>query len=467
MMTKRIAVWLFRIVLALVAITLVGYWWRYGRSEKADFKLPEQANLLINIDLRQMEKTVFWDALSHPLSYWDDSDGDDDDDEHKPSDGITIPNQLAFFLLENHDDVLFSEPIAMKGKSFLEYADTLIHQKKWEAISNHFVYDVENHLFYLWDKNQLGIAFAKRKNADFVQATISDLLKGEHCISMPTDLSEKINLGTHHFVIWRKQSELTNNEPAVLYGDFKKGSMVIQGEVPFQYSFSEQNDYVVNVATSPNEVLSFFLNLNGHNFSFSDSFSRNFQKVTHLELDSLLWYSTGNLSLLVPSIQTKIDSMITYEYDDDFNKIEKVSTQEILVPQIVVHLKSKKDQLLYDYFKRRGVIKDMGGVSRFVGLPFVNMEAVSVGNRLVFSSMHKPDLVQKLDSNFLKLDLACSQYPQMLNYLPFQLDSAQIELIDGVEVRASQVPHTKRIRIEARLKIKNKNRNMLGVLTTL
>ena len=464
MMIKRIASWFFGIAFVLIAIVFIGYWWRYERPQKTSLKLPKKAKLLINIDLREVEKTIFWDALYHPMSYWDDSTSDEDD-AHKPSKGLHVPAKISFFVLEDYGDILFSQPVPVKENRFAEYVDTLVNQKKWELIDSQFVYDAEKHLFYLWDDDRLGVAFAKRENSDFIQTTILDVLKGKDCLPIPEELLDKINLGEHHFVIWQKQSEWTNNESAMLYGDFEKGSLAIQGEIPFKYGFSERNSYVKD-ASSSDEVLSFYLNLNDNKFPFSDSFYRNFQKVTHLTLDSLLQYSTGKLSLSVPNIQSKIDSIVTYEYDDDFNKIEKVTTQKILAADIVAQLEGRDSLTLYDYFERRGVIKDINDVSRFVGIPFVEMEATVIGSQLVLSSLSQTDLEEKLDSNFMKLNIGCSQYPQMFDYLPFSLDSAQVNMIDALEFKACQVPNTNQISIKARLKMKNKHRNMLGVLAT-
>lgn len=461
MAIRRFSSWFLWILLVVVFMSLIGYWWRYGRSGKANFVLPKKANALINIDLRQLEKTIFWDAIYHPMSYWEESNDDDSDDD-KPSKGITFPKQIAFFVLQKHADILFSQPLPVKSDDFQEFADTLVFKNEWELVAKQFVYDDEKQLFYLWDDQKMGVAFAKRAHADFVQTTIADLLAGENCILLPDHLSEKLNQGVHHFTIWQKQSVLTNNEPVFLYGNFEKGSMIIQGEIPFQYSFLEKNNFFKSTDT---DVLTISMNLNENNFSFSDSFKRSFQKVTHLELDSFFQYSTGEFNLKVPRIETKIDSIVTYEYDDDFNKIEKISTQEIVAPEVIVHLESKKNGLLAEYFKRRGIVKDIDGKSRFVGLPFVEMEAIVQDKQLILTSGSANEEMQA-DSNFLKVNISFSQYPQMLKFSPLKLDSSQFALIDGVVIRASQIAQTKKIKLQIKVKMKNQQRNMLGVLVT-
>lgn len=451
-------------LMALLVMGLVAYWWRYGRTEKARIKIPVRANALINIDLRKMERAVFWDAIYHPFAYWDDASDDDDDDDDTPSMGISYPKRITFFMMEGADDAFFSQPIAIKSKDFQEYVDTLVRRDEWELLGQNFVFDTQKQLFYLWDASRVGVAFAKRAQADFVQTTLGDLLKEQDGDILSDDLSEKINQGEHHFVVWRKQSEWTQNEPMVLYGDFKKGSVEIQGEVPFRYSFVTKNDCLAN---APTDVLGLSLNLEAdkNQFEFSDSFRKNFQQWTHLELDSFLLYSAGSMSLRVPKIVTKVDSMITYEYDDDFNKIEKVTTQELVAPEILARIKSTEDSLLYNYFRRRGVVKKIAGQSRFVGFPMVEMKAVAQAQQLLLTS---GSIAEKMtiDTNFLTLNISCSQYPKMFSYLPFQLDSAAVELIDRVVFSASQRPH-KKISVQVKLKIKNQQRNVLGVLATM
>ncbi len=460
-MIRRVGIWSFRGFLVLLIVALSVYWWRYGRSEKAMIKIPKTANALISIDLRKMEQTVFWDAIYHPLAYWDDA-SDDGDDDDTPSMGFSYPKRITFFVMEGADDAFFSQPIAIKSKDFQQYVDTLVRRDEWELLGRNFIFDTQKQLFYLWDASRVGVAFAKRAQADFVQTTLGNLLKEQDGDILSDDLSEKINQGEHHFVIWRKQSEWTQNEPVVLYGYFEKGAMVIQGEISSNYSFLEKNEFFENTDT---DILTVSMNLNKNNFSFSESLRRSFQKTTHLELDSFFRYSTGEINLKVPRMETQIDSIITYEYDDDFNKVEKVSTQEIVAPEIIAQLANKKNEL-YGYFRRRGVVKDLDEKSRFVGLPFVEMDAIAKGEQLFLTTGATNEKVQ-IDTNFLKINVNCSQYPQMLKFLPFQVDSTQFAKLDGLLLCASQKSPSPKIKLLFKLIMKNQQRNMLGVLATM
>lgn len=456
------------VLLGFFVILLIGYWWRYSRKIKVDSMISKSANWLVFMDLRKVEETLLWDAVFNPLSYWNGS-SKSKDDSGAPANGLIMPSHLLVYGVAHHPDIVFSESLKIEKKTFSAYVDTLVFRQEFEKISDHFIYNNTQQLFYFWEADKLGIAFAKKRDLDFVQETISNLLAGKNVVPISQDLSERLTQNKHHFAIWQKPTLLvdgTNNQPAILYGDFNKGNLTIEGEVQSNHVFGRANQLA---DSQENDILSLSANLNitNQSFQFSSSFGASFRKITNLEIDSVLKYWTGGIDIQVPQIDHRVDTIITYEYDDDFNKMEKISTQKIIDPQLIIHLGEQQDGALFQYFERRHLIKNINGEQRFVGLPLVEMKAFQQKNNLTLISKNmNPKQGQQLTPNFLNLRLNVNRYPELLNYLPFGIDKKYSNLLQEVQVVGHDIPGFSKVYLEAKIQLKNKNRNVLGVLAT-
>ncbi|MEZ5049929.1 MAG: hypothetical protein R2766_09795 [Saprospiraceae bacterium] len=61
--------------------------------------------------------------------------------------------------------------------------------------------------------------------------------------------------------------------------------------------------------------------LNNHRRLFSLLVNK-FTEFTKLDVDTLMQTGTGNSWLWLQDFYTKIDSSVTYDYDDDFNPLK-------------------------------------------------------------------------------------------------------------------------------------------------
>ena len=76
-----------------------------------------------------------------------------------------------------------------------------------------------------------------------------------------------------------------------------------------------------------------------------------------IESDSINSYYKGNFAIEMAKSTTQIDSVVTYEYNDDFEKVETLTASEKQVPEINIQLSGKPSKL-YNYLESTSIINN-------------------------------------------------------------------------------------------------------------
>ncbi len=452
----------------LLAFLLGGaYWWRYKKEFVYTQVVLSDANMLIDIDLRAIEHSLLWDFIAHPFSgidlSWSFGEDDDEQDENTPSKGLSIPRHLVVFTKANQPSVWFSAPIPINGIKFSAYADSLLARKTFIKIDNNFVFDSKKNFFYHWSENEITVAFAKENQAKFIQINMQNLLWRKEVKKLPKELVAKTQLSQHHVRFWHKPSALTNNKPVLLYADFLKGAFNIEGDVPFKFVFPIEQQ----ASIKSGQVVNFWANLDWRKNGFADFIqeyipTRDFSKWTSMSRDTVLQYWDGTVSIQVPSIESSIDSIVTYEYDDDFNKIEKVTTQKSIKPKTIIQF-SSRDSTLYNYAKSVGMIKSINREVRYVGFPLLTLYATPSSQALTLST---EPILPKMDYTrtqyFLYFESNIQAYPALLDYLPFHANDDQKAKIKTIAIQCRQLPNSRMIHFTGKITSTSEKRFLVG-----
>jgi hypothetical protein len=119
-----------------------------------------------------------------------------------------------------------------------------------------------------------------------------------------------------------------------------------------------------------------------------------------LPLDSLLNHYTKSIQIDVAGNVLQKDTIVTYEYNDDFEKIEVQSFQEKEVPGINIQFNGTADSI-YQLLKRKLIINDHKINNKFFPLYSLNTQKVNE-ETLVFSNVvfAKDEVKQKTESFF-------------------------------------------------------------------
>ena len=176
-----------------------------------------------------------------------------------------------------------------------------------------------------------------------------------------------------------------------------------------------------------------------------------------VQTDSLSTYYNGHIAAELAKKTTQIDSVITYQYNDDFEKIATQTAIEKEVPEINVQLATEGSKL-YTYLKHVGIIdaniisKDLFPLYQFNVDSTTNGLLLSTSATRVFETKKvEPSTILALTVDFKKLQDQ-NHFPIAHNYMD-KLLSLKLNGISNKE---------ETIDVSGQVKLKNEDINALA-----
>lgn len=159
-------------------------------------------------------------------------------------------------------------------------------------------------------------------------------------------------------------------EDAVIKANFDKTKIVIEALITPKNDFSfSENNFSYNDSSL---CTLFFTQPPARLYSLlPDSAKMNISKAVNFNIDSLLLQNNYAYSLDMAKIQPRIDSAISYSYDDNFNPIEKVVVNNIMEPSFNFIVKGENVANIYSYWNNNGKLETTSAGQLFIPVPFV------------------------------------------------------------------------------------------------
>jgi len=449
---KKKIVYTFLIISILLIFV---YILRYKQALVFINRVPQSATAIVNINTRQLEHHLLVDILSNPITYLK-SDAKNDSVKKLKftlTKGVQIPKNVLFFTnstsLKNN---WFSSIFEVNDID--ELSKYLITKKfKKSNFENDVIYNKDAVVFVLRNK-QLIIAFKSNKQIDIVKTAQSVFNETNFLSNTSLVLKPVINSTSDICFTTQKRDFLVAN--------FKKGILEIEGETNPDFDLfitTQQPDITQN-------SLAFITGkINKTNTLFQNSLKlinlSKFNKISHLSLDSIISKWSGFLSFNLKSIKSKTDTIITYDYDTDFNKVEIKSTQKLKIPELEFEIKSEKGSNLYHYFLQKKAIQIIENDTLFTAFPLYKLYMHSHNMDMMISDEKGATPVLIKESEFkLKGYLNIEVYLQnQLDVMQLPLNNKYIDLFKETSVQLSN-----KNKLSIKVLLKNRNRNFLGQL---
>jgi hypothetical protein len=219
-----------------------------------------------------------------------------------------------------------------------------------------------------------------------------------------------------------------------------------------QYSFAE-NDFSFSDSsllalgfTQPSPAVYALLN---------DSSKNKISKALSINIDSLFLQSNKCYSLNLPGIQPRVDSAITYSYDDDFNKVEKVVVNNIEEPAFNFTITGDNVANIYNHWERTGTVNQTDTGELFTAMPFVKSYC-HLKNQTelnITAANYQPVAGHKNSSTILFLNILFTKIPaSLLKFLPGYVQNA-IANMESLQLSAKK--NNTRLVIQCNLYKKN------------
>ncbi|WP_443938392.1 hypothetical protein [Pedobacter sp. MW01-1-1] len=428
-MKKRI----FRILAAsilLLLICCIGYF-GYRRYQANKVLVPSSVVSVLKINTFALAKTISISAVKHPKEY----DNELEKQIENLGNGLEISGDIFMYALKNaSQSALFTTFDIKDSVRFLHFIKT---QKVFplEKEGSNFYQSADSTFAILFNEKTVALAYSAKKEK--LEPTLKSLLAKKNLVKLAETAFKDILYVDDHISYQNKTQHLKIN--------FEDGKALLCAELTD--TKLEPVQQPKHRKLNPNNIINFWINAR-----IKPSAGSNKNKAANLQ--SL--YSSY-LDFEVITSGHKIDTIVTYDYDANFNQIEKRTFQKS--DGYTLSLRLDKDaKNLKDYFKKIGAYNHATDKITYPLLP--DFEFYLTGDKYVSQLSTEKDYVfnqEKIPSNdffFLQIDFL------KFNKLPFMQSVSNFKIYKKLEVKGYAVD-AKKIKIDAELTFLNEEKNAL------
>jgi hypothetical protein len=411
-------------LLVLCIVLIVGYIKLFYKTYNVN-TVVKNADCIVAIDVKRITNTLLWNIITTP-SQWKTGNifSRSKKKEISWKDMIEIPDYIFAFHVA--DQPVNTWYVVLKIKDGEEFNTGLQNYHFQKLDSNEYV------------SNDMGIRFFKSGNQVLVTSqptennnyltTVADALFSKKSFVEKKLLDKAIAAKSHLAVYIAANIFLA--EDGIIKANFDNQKIEWQGEIKprQQYQFSTYNFPVSSGAllnagfTQPGNAV----------YHLLDSAAANkISKVLNVNTDSVFRQDNHWYGLDITAIQSRTDSAITYVYDDDFNKVEKIVVNNIIEPAYSFSIGGDSVKAIYQYFLHHNKLEQTDAGQLFTPVPFVKSYCTIVNEKLL--AINAAGYSGKTDLNrncIFFVNMAFDKMPAgLLNYFPAEL----VKVISNVE----------------------------------
>jgi hypothetical protein len=357
MNTKKIIVPL--IVLLAIAVYFVAF-----HKNKSLKYIPENADAVILIDVKKLMGQYLFSLAAHP-SGWSGSENKGRSTKGSLKDaGIIIPDFLQIFHIK---DTKFSE---------------------WYSVAE--LKDSQKFISFL--KKQ---SFTAKGNNRFQKDQIFIVVTGNLCIAGTSDSgfeTIKNKLPVSSDPVWNADQFINNAVGCISFISGKKiqnfSIDINEDEIEIKNSPDTET---FNAIASQLEKRTHFLDI--------ELDKENVRNFSHLFNKSIADSSQVTSFKATADLEQLNDTIISYEYDDNFNEVEKKTVQKITQPIYTIDIVSNAPEKTWEYFQAK---KWINNENQFTAIPFQpNVISRNKQGAAIRSTQKAVSLSPRLKENYI------------------------------------------------------------------
>ncbi|RPD95965.1 hypothetical protein EGM88_10875 [Aureibaculum marinum] len=441
----------FYFLLVLAVFVGVMYLWRYKQSQIFEKRVPSFATKVINVNLRQIENQLLFDFLANPIVYIKSRKKKDSIKKTNTflTKGVRIPKNILFYTnSEELKNNWFSSVIYLSNTP--KFSAYLLEEKFKKEEVGDFVFYKKDKVILAIKNEQLIIALNFRKPS--IEPSIFELLfNNQNFLNKnATELKPIVN---------------SQRDVSFSFGDdfleawFSKGTLTIKGRLSSNLFIVNSNDRI-----NKNGIVSYAGKINKNNQLFKQFYADRkdkFNELTHLSLDSIISKWNGKISMNITAIDQKIDTIVSYEYDDDFNKVEKKVIQKQNIPTLALKLGQENTFSLSNYFYRKNAIQVVENDTVFTAIPILKFLTTDTKETFVLK-VNQEENSSDVSSVTSKLNFYFNVEKYQKKPLDIPLNKIQKKMVKLVKTTTLEWKENNQFFLE--INLKDKNRNFLGQL---
>ncbi len=386
--------------------------------------VPKSADSIIALDVKRITNTILWNIITTPSQWKISSNKSKKSDEVEWKDIIDIPDFVLLFHIKEQPITTWYTLLKIKNED--NFTKGLLQQHFVQQDSSLFLNTALGILLYKKEGKILVTNWATATKRD-VAKVAEELFVQKEFIAKET-LTKIVDANSH--VAMHFTANKFFGKDGIVSANFDKGKIEIKGTLTpnNQLDFKENNfTYSANSLltigfTQPTASVYGLIN---------DTVKTNISKAMNLNIDSLLLKSNRYYQLDITSILPRIDSAITYTYDDDFNKVEKVVVNNVEEPAFEFSIVGDSISTILNNWQMDKKIEQTNNGNLFLPIPFVKSYCTKKNDSVltIISNNYIQSPANKNSNCLLFVHLLFAKAPiSLLKYLPDYIQKAIVNL---------------------------------------
>lgn len=421
------------LLLILCVILIFGYIKLFYKTYNENV-IPQSADYIIAIDVKRITNTILWNIITTP-SQWKLGGiflGGGGKHEVSWRDMVKIPDYIFIFHCKNQPMNAWYTVLEIKNEK--DFTEGLQHYH-FEALHNNEYISEESGLHIFRNADRVLVANAMVEDKKYPAQVANELFEQRAYVDKQT-LAKTIDAQSHIATYIASNGFL--NQEAIMTANFDKQKIEINSTlIPNkQYVFTENNfSYIDNALcsigfTQPSPAVYNMLDTNSKS-SISKGLSMN---IDSLLLPNNQWYSID-----IAGMKSRNDSAITYTYDSNFNKTEKVVVNNVQEPAFHFTIAGDSITNIYNYWQHSNKLEQTNAGQLFVPMPFTKSYCSYKQNELnITSANYSSVTTDKNIKCIFFIHISFSAIPKLLlNYFPDDITKA-ISNIESLQVVAKK-----------------------------
>lgn len=417
-------------VLLIATCLLVYGWYKLFYKTWSNEGVAKDADCVLAVDTKRVANTLIWQFITTPSQWKNISFFSADDGRVKWSDMVKLPDYVFIFHKPGQPANALYTVAEINNREDFEKG---LQQFHFEKTGEGHYSSKETGIELIQSGMKLLIGNTGVEDKKLIIKTAAELFnKKEYA---PKDLLQG-NVSTNkHFSLQLINSVFGKHQ--IITGGFDKQTAFIDASftLPQGVSFMENN---FSYSDTSFATLCFSQPLPSIKNLLGDSARAAVSRALNFNIDSVLLPANQYCQLDIEGFHARVDSAISYVYDDNFNAVKNVVINNVDEPAFNFIIRGQKPHSIYNYLERNGKIEKNEKGDWFTPVPFVKSYC-SVKNENEFrvvSGNYKTTLKERPVECIFFLKLMFSKNPLPLQeYIPPAIAKA-LANIESVEAKA-------------------------------
>ncbi|WP_233194476.1 hypothetical protein [Aquimarina sp. I32.4] len=433
------------LIVLVVFVFLYKGWQRKAYEEV----VHADATTIVKVDLNELIKTLAWDFMGN-WSHYSSKDQDSIQSKEKVNRGINLPASVLMYTVPQVSNTIFCTLKISDSIQAVSYVSEKLGLSK----------EIERKRFYQKSNkretislaqldNTLVLAFSYKKEE--ISKVFEDILLHKKYMATTHDMLQKLKEEHHHVSITGENGMMLHldSKDGVIdfFGKLENSSFIDFKESQEVPSFSNKTSIQMYIAGEVKDT-SFLKNHLGNEVKIGS---------TTLVTDSLFRNYNNLITFQIKGSTSQKDSVITYEYNDDFEKIPVVSVEEKTIPNILLSLKVDSTDITEAYLKRSKVIDTAQLIK---GMPLYQFYATQKADEFIMSTSKElplPFQETVVSTDFLSMQV---QIEQLIAENHFPVIHSYISSMNIIDIKAKK-GDAQTIHVEGMITFKEKKINAI------